>query len=282
MKTFCDSMQDNKDLRKLMLTPEEWDLVLQTVDILRPFNNYSKRLQSTTTTLSDFYGYWMLMKIKVSKAVDPLSCNILAEMNHYHDMLMENPVILASLYLDPRYQRGLKEKKSLAIDFLVDLYVRQKRVEQISDAAPTITDVVEAQGDDESNSFEELDDYLNACQSINSANDIQTDLNRRTEIRTILEQFWNVQAPLKSSVLDFWEKNKIERPILYQLACVLNAIPPTQATVERAFSVFALTLTSHRARLGDDCLQNILLIRLNSDVCTEDNTNDIDACCGDI
>lgn len=274
-------MQDNRDLRKLLLTPEEWDHVSQAVDNFRSFNNYSKKLQSITTTLSDFYGYWMIMKIKLSKADDPLSHNMLEEMNKYHDMLMENPVILASLYLDPRYQRGLKEKKSLAIDFLVDLYARQTRVEQIYNAAHTIIDVMEEKDDNESNSFEELDNYLNASKSIDPSNNIQTNSDTIAEVRALLEQFWNVQAPLKSSVLDFWEKNKIDRPILYQLSSVLNAIPPTQTTVERAFSVLALTLTSHRVRLGDDCLQNILLIRLNSDVCTEDNTCDVGAFCDD-
>lgn len=41
------------------------------------------------------------------------------------------------------------------------------------------------------------------------------------------------------------------------------AIPPTQTAVERVFSALALVLTSHRTNLGDEILENILLVRLN-------------------
>lgn len=44
------------------------------------------------------------------------------------------------------------------------------------------------------------------------------------------------------------------------------AIPPTQASVERTFSALALVLTSHRTNLGDEILENILLVRLNHDL----------------
>lgn len=75
-------------------------------------------------------------------------------------------------------------------------------------------------------------------------------------------------------------KKKKSLPELYKLASVVYAIPPTQSTVERAFSSLPIVLTSHRTRLGSDVLQNIFLIRLNNkhyidpqDICEIVETN---------
>lgn len=259
-------MQNNSTLRDILLTPEEWSLVSETTSILIIFNVYATKLQSTITTLSDFYGFWMILRIKLSKADNLFSQNLLQEMDKYQDWLMENPILLASLYLDPRYQRGLKDKKSLAIDFLLDLYARQMRIKNMNNSARSTTVVEEANDEIDSSSFEDLENYLQACQANVLFNEVQELSDRNVEVKTLLDQFWNVRAPLQTSVLDFWETNKINRPELYELACILNAIPPTQSTVERCFSMLALTLTSRRVRLGDDCLQNIMLVKLNCEV----------------
>lgn len=275
LKHFCETI-DVDALTEMVLSPAEWSRVEQVLAVLGPFNTFTKKLQSTTTTLSDFYGYWMLIRIKLSQAEDSLSRDLLDEMNRYHEMLMENPVILASIYLDPRYQRGLKEKKSLAIAFLVELYSRIERVEAKTITSSAVTDGgVEEESDCDGNRiYEDLENYLNACQSIDQTSCI--DVDERLRIEALLRQFWNVRAPLQTSVLSFWEKNKMEMPILYKLAAVMNAIPPTQTTVERAFSALALTLTSHRTRLGDTALQNILLLRLNNDLYDKDTSNSDD------
>lgn len=58
-------------------------------------------------------------------------------------------------------------------------------------------------------------------------------------------------------------KNMETKPELYKLATVIHSVPPTQTSVERAFSAMALILNPLKTRLSDKNLENMLLIRLN-------------------
>lgn len=63
---------------------------------------------------------------------------------------------------------------------------------------------------------------------------------------------------------------------LYEVACIINAIPPSQATVERAFSALKFIFTEHRTKLDQDRLENLLMIKLNADLAESVNQNHID------
>lgn len=60
LKQFCDENSES-------LNETEWDQVQNIITILEPFNKYSKKLQSKNVTLSDFFGYWIMLRIKLSK-----------------------------------------------------------------------------------------------------------------------------------------------------------------------------------------------------------------------
>lgn len=83
------------------------------------------------------------------------------------------------------------------------------------------------------------------------------------KITRILNEFDGEKLAFTASMLDYWESKRDSHPELYKLASVMMAIPPTQTAVERVFSALALVLTSHRTNLGDEILENILLVRLN-------------------
>lgn len=70
---------------------------------------------------------------------------------------------------------------------------------------------------------------------------------------------------LKSSdsVHAFWESKKSEFEILYEIASIVFAVPPTQASVERNFSGLKYMLTDKRYNLRAELLEALLLIHLN-------------------
>lgn len=266
LRSFCDANVNDS------LSEKEWSSVIDIINILGPFNKYSKKLQSKTVTLSDFFGYWTLLRIKTSKANDELSVKLLAQMDNYHRTLMKNPTVIGAAYLDPRYQRGLGPEKSMAVTYLTDLYLRILEVESYDDKSNT----VETNGEINNNtdeSYEELAEYLNAVDTNyhgNRTNELSN--TEKDKILAILNDFnGKVSLLFSESILNFWEANKFTYPELYKLASVVMAMPPTQTTVERIFSALALVLTSHRTRLGDKMLEDILLVRLNTDLLTMRN-----------
>lgn len=263
--SICESdlIKTNKDIRAVLLSESEWAEIHQLVHILQPFDKYTKALQSERVTLSDFFGFWTMLRIKLARAQDDFSKNLLLQTNEYHDMLMENPSILGAVFLDPRYQRGLKDNQQLAIQFLVNLYMRMQKVENTS--SEEIIEVDVAMNDDisESDSFDDMDVYLNACGSVGFSTAQQnTSINNNNNndmeryITEKLLQFVGTVEPLKKSIRDIWEAKKRSDPDLYHLA----------TTVESGFSSLPIVLNSHRTRIGDSTLQNILLVRLNKDL----------------
>lgn len=270
LQQFCDTNLDET------LNDAEWDAVKEIISILEPFNKYSKKLQSENATLSDFYGYWMMLRIKVSKSDNQLSQQLLTQMNRYHNVLIENPTVIGAVFLDPRYQRGLGSKITLAVDFLADLYDKIIRNEASNKATNTVeseNDNNNGSSENKDDSYDDLNEYLNACNTaygVQSSNSSSA-LNPKEMIKNILNDFIGEELPLTASILPYWNSKIETNPELYKLASVLMAIPPTQTTVERVFSALALVLTSHRTRLGDQTLENILLVRLNHDLLINNN-----------
>lgn len=287
LQSFCDSNQvkANKNIRAFLLSESEWDGVHQLVYTLKPFDKYTKALQSERVTLSDFFGYWTMLRIKVAKVNDNLSANLLLRMNDYHEMLMENPSILGAVFLDPRYQRGLTNKQPAAIQFLVNLYLRMQVVESDTVEQEIVeVDVVDDMSEDDS--LEDMNVFLNACGSVhqnNNNNIVNNNVSNNKEqfISELLTKFIGiVPQDLKKSIWEIWETKQQSDPELYHLATAVFSIPPTQTTVERAFSSLPIILNSHRTRIGDTTFQNILLVRLNRDlidgVVEEENQTDFE------
>lgn len=85
-----------------------------------------------------------------------------------------------------------------------------------------------------------------------------------------LKKFGTIKRSLQSEgTIEFWAKNKNAMKDVYELSIIVNAVPVTQVTVERAFSSLAFILTALRNSLKLDTLENILLIRLNKEIYEE-------------
>lgn len=209
-------------------------------------------------TLTDFYGMWLNLKLKMERGRGTyiLAQYLFAEMQSF-DKAIEIPIMHAALYLDPRYNILLSDRqKTEAVGFLESLYNRIK----LSDSDGRIDD---QHIDDMTEDMFSLDMLSNFITNIrrNTPNNIDV-LPNSTDIRQLLEEF-NDQEDLTKPVLGYWDKQKFLKPELYQLANILYSIPPTQSSVERAFSALALILTPLRTQLSAKVLSEILLVRLN-------------------
>lgn len=120
----------------------------------------------------------------------------------------------------------------------------------------------------ESDSLENMDVFSNACSSIAVHENNNCNSNQKEKFITELLTKFSGIAPenLKKPIWTIWEDKQRSDPELYLLATMVLSIPPTQTTVERAFSSLPIILNSHRTRIGDTTIQNILLVRLNRDL----------------
>lgn len=264
LKEFCLSLMNETELMKkikdYLLTEDEWTSIEQLIFILKPFCEYTIRLQSKECTLSDFYGYWLAIQHKMqgishhAEFVEKLKY----QMNRYKNQLFENPVLVSAVYLDPRYQRSLsKEKRELAIFFLSGLFENALLLESRSDTSGQHQQMDNIQANDD---FIAFLDSLGSCGNTTTLHEPETE----KPITTLLKNFDGIQMNLNTSVLEFWYQNRSSQPELWRLSSIVHGVPPTQTSIEQAFSAFPLILTPRRNRISDDVLQNILLVRLNS------------------
>jgi len=75
------------------------------------------------------------------------------------------------------------------------------------------------------NNEDEFEMFLSSqSSSVHSDND-----NTNNNIKTILNSFKNIKRePYVSQVMQYWETEKLNKPELYRLACIVHAVPATQ------------------------------------------------------
>lgn len=199
-----------------------------------------------------------------------LAENLIAQMKSREEILFNNQVLNAAVFLDPRYQKFMpNENKENAIHYLQRLYVKIESMNKMTRSNDTVE-----QPNTES---DELAAFL--CSIYGDSDNNNTDTERSDENQTPiiceenicekLKKFIGSTLPIDACIFDYWENNKQAQPELYKLASVIHAVPPTQTTVERAFSAMALILSPLRTNLCDTVLENILTLRLNREIFEE-------------
>lgn len=258
---------------ELILSTEEWAAVEKITSILSNFANETKRSQNEKYTLSDFFGNWAKIKMDLTKyGDDVLAKALLSNMKQREEVLFNNKVLNAAVFLDPRYQKFMpQQNKQNAITFLSKLHKHKELLRAKSG-------VLDVNQNEDLNSNDDLEAFLSEMYNNVDSNDNSHNENENehhtmnstaVDIKSVLNSFVGVKENLSISIHDYWQKNIHLMPELYELACIIHSVPPTQTTVERAFSAMALILSPLRTNLSDKNLQNLLLLRLNSDLFDE-------------
>lgn len=268
--------------------------VLQNIGTINEIVKVSKipydttqKLQKRDFCLSDFYGSWIQMKLKLeslknnTQNVTDLAAQLKTALVKREPSLL-SPAMLCAIYLDGRFPNELTDSQiALVKGTLVQLWDRFKLVTTVKDITTTTTEVINTSDDI-------LEEYLkskdgasdaSACEEIASTRIILEPNLRLTGNELIMElsRFETVEkrAPAKAPCLELWENRKKKFPELYILASVINGIPPTQASVERCFSALSYIINTRRCSLSHESLEDILVVKLNENMVESIFQNDL-------
>lgn len=228
-------------------------------------------IQNPSHTLSDFYCCWIRIQIRLERMksdpgqVTDLCSSLLDDLRKRKCGLLKHPAMLCAIFLDPRVHREFELQAENETEFKIAKITLGKLNERIfnlkEDAAP------------QTDANDSLEQYYNENTQLESADE------RRTQFMESLDHFHRSLQYMKmdkeQSIFDFWKNKKLLFPALYEVACVINAIPPSQATVERSFSTLRFIFGELRTSIDQEKLENILMIKLNSDLALSINENDI-------
>lgn len=239
----------------------QWQEMKEIFNALKPAAILMKRLQNQHISLSDIYAFWTETQLSLEEQqyerADE-SCvfldSLLKHLQLRFTRISNIPMVLAGLYLDPRYQLLLSEQnKEHAINVLVKLHLTNCNG----------THLVPQSAQTSAPNLSSLEKFLRTEESNTAIGIVQPDLSGN--IRKKLIDFDNIQRqPTTSSLLSFWEDKKKFDFDLYLLAQIVHAVPGTETKIERNFSHLKFILTRLRNRLTDCELEKILVIRLNT------------------
>lgn len=273
LKSFCEqwgqTLLEKKKL-KYLLSSDEWSEIENIVQVLNwPFV-LTEQLQAEQLTLSDVYGHWITMELKLQKENHPLAGLLLKHLRPRREKILNHQAMNAAIYLDPRFNRLLSlEKRNEAVYFLQNFWIRLTTFQGQNESDDLNADVcVESDFDSIGDNIDEdllalvlsSDERISKPSGSVSAKEkcIKTQLIKFFETET----FNNVQK--SKGILGYWSSAvRYEYDALYALSRVLLSVPATQVSVERAFSALRYVLNDYRTGLSDESLENILLIKLN-------------------
>lgn len=175
--------------------------------------------------------------------------------------LFNNIAFKTALLMDPRWNVALHPSQvEEAIESAILLYEQKL----LSEKASTN---FEGSMSDNSNISVTSDDVETMLRSMDKAKAPGTceELASRHEIRSLLKLFLNEKrVDRKVNVVDWWTRNSIEKPLLFEIAKIALAVPPTQVSVERLFSGAKFIMNPQRNRLDADTFRAVMLIRSNN------------------
>lgn len=200
------------DICRLLLV--RWYTLKELFVVLQAPYKATIALQNRSLTLSDTYGIWLKTQICLNELKQKKNCKttfidrLIEALNVRKRIIFDNPAMICSLYLDPRFQREIlldEAKTEQAITMLSNVWNRLQAIQQFNSEQhnATVSSVQNCSGSSELSvniDFDDssaLDDYLSNNQV--QMNEIVS--NHSVDIRTELEQFIPVRIKSDASIL---------------------------------------------------------------------------------
>lgn len=250
----------------------KWSVLTEIVNVLKIVYDATIAIQIPHFTLSDLFRCWIRIHVKLQKMKDDsgllteLVDTLLESLKIRKIGLLKHPSMLCAIYLDPRIYRELSEN---------EIQIAKMTLANLNDRIQSLRINLS----DSVMSNDSIEEYFK------QQNDQQTTSNdtneKRAHFMQSLDNFRN-SLPHESStnhnksIFEFWEYKKQMYPALYEVSCVINAIPPSQVTVERSFSALSYMFSNRRSNLKQETLENCLMIKLNAGLALSIHQHDMD------
>lgn len=240
-------------------------IIQQLVEVLDIPFKVTKTLQSQTFALSDFYGLWLDMSLKLNMVENKEFGTLLKQkLEDRKSQLIDHPAMLCALFLDPRYNCQLtNEQKVEARKLVKSFWFRYKSIKsntangEIVDNVDYLEQYFVAQGHQPA--FREMNKTGASFNIPDSEFDSQIDKFEqhvpRLHHKCSIIDFWTGRLTASKSIETLFE--------LRELAINILSFPPTQVPCERSFSGLTFIFNCRRSNLEQKTLESILLIREN-------------------
>lgn len=143
LKGFCIKYENVTP--ELRLTDRLWEDITTLLEALKPVKILTRQVQKIQMTLSDFYGHYVKCRMMLSKNIANEFAQLIAKSMDTRQSFFSNNILLAAVYLDPRYQILLTaDDKKNAQKHLLFLHKRIHRTNSTGDVSDPVPDIQES------------------------------------------------------------------------------------------------------------------------------------------
>ncbi|XP_060860443.1 uncharacterized protein LOC132937895 [Metopolophium dirhodum] len=180
---------------------------------------------------------------------------------------MNNKVLLAAIFLDPRFKVTLSEiQYDIAISHLISIwvYLKDNKINSKDNHESMEDQIAESDNFEFNQNSDPLEQFLQERESVEVVS-CSSQNSTSTVIENLLKTYYLNQKRLsyKINILQFWKSMEDTYPELYILAKIVFAVPSTQVSVERLFSGLKFILSPYRSNITSKNLENQLIVRTN-------------------
>ncbi|XP_060870145.1 uncharacterized protein LOC132944688 [Metopolophium dirhodum] len=224
---------DNRSAIEVSIFTKIKDLFTKTMD-----QEYLVPRKKEDLTIGDFYEIWLKCCRDTKKVGSGFSKILSTSMEKREKLLLDNPIFLTGIYLDPRFQCLLDyDSKYKAINILVDvwkmiLWLDKNSMPISKDEIIKSATHCEVDNHNFSNvEDDDLEDFIKTktCISIQEQNESVEAI----PIRLLLQSYDNIQRLHHStSIRQYWQDLKLVKPEIFRLAQVILSVPVTKVSTE--------------------------------------------------
>ena len=266
------SVLDDIDNPLLCLTENQWHSATELEELLRAPYTVTKKLQAEDLIAGEFLFEWKKLIFDLNKKGGLIANGIANSMNRREAQLTDNDILLASIFVDPKNRILLEEEQcKTAKESLCKLAIQMKGLLSKSDNSSSLCQSIEV----ESSSSSDADNFESHLKRIavqkakkrkvdSTATDAQpVDVN----LTKFKEDFNRALAAIENIDYDRKSKTSLQEiikgypKIIREVALNVIAIPLTQVSMERLFSVLKLMKTDLRASMKENLVEAMLFLR---------------------
>lgn len=267
---FAKNDKKAPDCLKEML--DNWNVFMEVLNVFRIPYEATNALQDPSMTLSDFFACWLKIHFKLERLnksqqlKTDFASLLIQKLQLRKSDLLDNMPMMMAVYLDPRVRFNLSPD---------EIFLAKMNLEKLNTTIAATKCVENQETEDSFHNQSNRSDGENSFEMFMAAKAAEQsttpNINNTQADKPIIDFYYLLTEYEKSSpfhninvgVLEFWESKKYEFPVLYELATIVNSIPPTQTTVERYFSLLNFLFSARRFNLGAKILQQIMTIKTN-------------------
>lgn len=244
-----------------------WEQINEIVQTLEYPYLATKAMERRNFCYTDLYLWSLRISFKLDEIIGngpmfDFAAVLKANLKEREKSLFKTPIMMAALYLDPRFKARLSAiETNTAIETLQKMYVEIKSKPTPSPAP----------------SLNRIDRLIEAQMFANIQNQ-QAEASLRAELTMCMSNYNAAQViDINETAIEFWKENKNMYPQLYLLSNIIFAIASSISETERTFSGFSYIYNNRRMNLNPKNVTNILIIRLNKDLFYEIKRKKLDA-----